>query len=274
MCLNRRRWPGALGVVRDPPSPLSLFRSPLPEGAGWAPPARWDAALWSPGGRGGTAWGAGPPPRELSSPRKCAQSRGAGWGTPRAREAEAGGPPPHPLPVPGLRLAEPGEPVSSVEGIPADPASAAVNHPTPRPSASGAGAGARGAGDAGRARGPPGPQGAAGSAAAGEAAGVKRRESIHQARAALPAARAPPAGPALCLARPRAPGLGSRAGPLRGLGGGRRVPRRRPRTPTLYGEALRPRPLIRSPPGVFQGERQSFPRPGPRTPPSHPKRAA
>lgn len=70
--------------------------------------------------------------RELSSPRKCAQSGVRGWGTPRPRQVEAGGPGPA-LPSRGLRLAAPGEPVSSVEAIPAESGRRGCKSPAPRP---------------------------------------------------------------------------------------------------------------------------------------------
>ena len=113
------------------------------------------------------------------------------------------------------------------------PPGAAVNYPpapTPRPP-SGARAGPRGGrGTRGPARSHPRPAAAAGSAASGAAAGVKRRESINQPTQPSPKPGAPPAGPALCLARLPARGLGSRAGPLRGPGGAARS-HQRPRWP-------------------------------------------
>lgn len=94
--------------------------------------------------------------------------------------------------------------------------------PRPRP-LSGAGAGARGRREAqGWARGHPRPAAAAGSAASGAAAGVKRCESINQPTPPSLRPGAPPAGPALCLARLPVRGLGSRARPRRGPRGAAR----------------------------------------------------
>lgn len=227
-----------------------------PKGASLAPPARWDGCIrglgrarWKRrGGRAAGARGSGPGERAAAArctpgssvPRENVGKGGKGRGRLSPKPGRRGrfwlalapapaAPPPSPPPVPfqGLFRAELSESVSRLKWIsPESVRRGCKSTPRTRPRRpSGA---RRGRGDAGGAEPGPRPPEARGrswSCSPGDAAGVKRRESINQAHAALPEVGAPPAGPALCLARPPARGLGRPARPLRGPGE-RRVPTR------------------------------------------------
>lgn len=151
-----------------------------------------------------------------------------------ARAGSGGWPPPAPVPLSPFRASSGlslGSRFPRSKWFRSSPPGAAVNHPllphtphrTPSWPLSGARAGARGRREAqGWARGHPRPAAAAGSAASGAAAGVKRRESINQPTPPSLRPGAPPAGPALCLARLPARGLRGRARPRRGPRGAAR----------------------------------------------------
>lgn len=224
-----------------------------------APRVRWDRSFrelgrpacrmpanCAKGARGSGPRGRGSPssPRSSVPDEKVGRRREAEWPRPprpsprgKWRLAVPLAPAPAPLPFQGLFRAEPWESVSPVAEISLEPARRGCKLPSPprppRPP-SGAGAGARGRrGARGPARSHPRPAAAAGSATSSTAAGVKRRESINQPTQPSPKPGAPPAGPALCLARLPARGLGSRAGPLRGPGGAARS-HQRPRWPESH----------------------------------------
>lgn len=177
--------------------------------------------------------------RELKSPRKRGRRRETPWPplseARRAREPEDRGPPPPlapaPLPFRGLFRAEPWESVSRVEVVSLESGRRGCKSPPPpRPPPSRPAELRRGRREAGVRVRPPATRGPRPQL---DRPPQARRRGLNAANQSIkptppsPRSRAPPAGPALCLARPPARGLGSWARPLRGRArGARRVPTR------------------------------------------------
>jgi hypothetical protein len=201
----------ACEFVLQRPNKGGLKSAHVAPGVRWLQLDGWSAAKRSPRRDGGGDLG-----RTLGSPA-LQPSPSSGCGKPRL---DARAPPPRLLsPARASSGLGPGSGFPQPWRFRRSPADAVVNQPPP-PKAGG------GAGDA-RARGPaaatPGPRPQLDRPPPARRRGLNAVNPSIKPPAALPTPRAPPAGPAFCLARP-GPGKPGRAAP--GSWGARRVPTR------------------------------------------------